>query len=334
VYRANRPQGAPDGDPDPRYVLLITTEARHEIDSAAAGVLALLCASWGLSQVAVKIAGEGISPAMQAGLRSIGSAVLLVLWARGRGVPLVERDRTLLPGIAAGLLFAGEFLLVFTGLTFTTASRGVIFLYTAPFVTAIGAHLFVPGDRLTRGRGAGLVIAFAGIVIAFADALRLPTRVELVGDLLCLGGAVAWGATTVLIKASRLRQASAVRTLFYQLGTSAVVLPVFALATGESGITRATPLIIGALAYQIIVVAFASYAVWFWLVTRYPASRLAAFTFLTPIFGVAAGGIVLGEPIGPGMVIALALIAGGIYLVNRPSRPVRESTVAGGRMQE
>jgi drug/metabolite transporter (DMT)-like permease len=313
---------------------IAASESRHEIDAAAAGLLALLCASWGLSQVAVKIAGAGISPATQAGLRSIGSTVLLVLWARWRGIPIVERDRTLLPGLAAGLLFAAEFLLVYTGLTFTTASRGVIFLYTAPFVTAVGAHLFVPGDRLTPGRSAGLAIAFAGIVVAFADALRLPTRVELLGDLLCLGGAIAWGATTVLVKASRLRHASAVRTLFYQLATSAVLLPVFALATGESGITRATPLIIGALAYQIIVIAFASYAAWFWLVTRYPASRLAAFTFLTPILGVAAGGIVLGEPIGPGLIVALVLIAAGIYLVNRPPRGGRESSVGAGRMHE
>jgi drug/metabolite transporter (DMT)-like permease len=258
---------------------------------------------------------------MQAGLRSIGSAVLLIGWARWRGVPLVVRDGTLVPGLIAGLLFAGEFLLLYWGLTFTTASRGVLFLYMAPFVTAIGAHFAVPGDRLTRQKSAGLLIAFAGIAVAFADALRLPSGDELVGDLLSLGAAIAWGATTVVVKASRLRSASAERTLLYQLGVSAFVLTAIAIATGEPGITRATPLVVGALAYQIIIVAFASYAAWFWLVTRHPPSRLAAFTFLTPAFGVAFGGLLLDEPIGPALLLALALIAAGIYLVNRPSPP-------------
>jgi drug/metabolite transporter (DMT)-like permease len=282
-------------------------------------VLVVLCAIWGLSQVAIKLAGEGISPAMQAGLRSIGSTILLVGWARWRRVPLLARDGTLVPGIVAGLLFAGEFLLIYWGLTFTSASRGVIYVYMAPFVTAVGVHFFTDGDRLTRMKTAGLVIAFAGLVIAFADALRLPTRIELLGDLLCLGAAFAWGATTVVIKASRLRSVSAERTLFYQLAVSAVLLPAVALATGEPGVHAPTPLVIGALLYQIIIVAFASYAAWFWLVSRYQASRLAAFTFLTPIFGVAAGGLLLDEPLGPGLIAALALMASGIYLVNRPT---------------
>jgi drug/metabolite transporter (DMT)-like permease len=293
--------------------------AKQELDRNAAALMVALCAAWGLSQVTVKIAGAGISPAMQAGLRSIGSAILLLGWARWRGVPLFVRDGTLGAGLAAGLLFAGEFLLIYHGLTFTTASRGTIFLYAAPFATAIGAHLFVPGDRLTHAKSLGLLVAFAGIAVAFADALRLPTRVELVGDLLCLGGAIAWAATTVLIKASRLRHISAERTLLYQLGVSAVLLPPVALAIGEPGIHDATPLVLAALAYQIVVVAFVTYAAWFWLMTRYQASRLATFTFLTPVFGVAAGGLLLGDPIGPGLLAAMALVAAGIYLVNRPS---------------
>jgi drug/metabolite transporter (DMT)-like permease len=283
-------------------------------------VLVVLCAIWGLSQVAIKLAGEGISPAMQAGLRSIGSTILLIAWARWRRIPLIARDDTLVPGIVAGLLFAGEFLFIYWGLEFTTASRGVIYVYMAPFVTAVGAHFFTDGDRLTRMKTVGLAIAFAGLVIAFADALRLPSRTELFGDLLCLGAAFAWGATTVVIKGSRLRGVSAERTLFYQLAVSAVLLPAVALATGESGVHAPTPMVIGALLYQIVIVAFASYAAWFWLVSRYPASRLAAFTFLTPIFGVAAGGLLLDEPLGPGLIAALVLMASGIYLVNRPTR--------------
>src|SRR5690349_24555946 len=107
--------------------------------------------------------------------------------------------------------------------------------------------------------------------------------------------------------------------LVYQLGVSALVLPAVSLLLGEPGFVRPSPLVLLSLAYQIAVVAFASYVAWFWLVSRYPASRLAAFSFLTPLFGVAFGGLLLGEPVGPVLLLAVALIAAGIYLVNRPS---------------
>jgi drug/metabolite transporter (DMT)-like permease len=293
--------------------------ARQALDSAAALILLLVCAAWGLNQVAVKVTNAGISPVLQVGLRSVGSAILVLIWSRARGVPLAARDGTLGYGLAAGLLFTVEFVLIYVGLTLTTASRGVIFLYTAPFVVAVGAHLFVPGDRLTRLKLVGLLAAFGGLVIAFAEGLRLPSHRELLGDLLCLAAAVLWGATTVLIKASPLVRVRAEKTLLYQLGVSALTLPVASLLLGEPGVFRPTPLVLSAFAYQTVVVAFASYVTWFWLITRYPASSLAAFSFLTPVFGVMFGGLLLGEPITPALVASVALLAAGIYLVNRPS---------------
>jgi drug/metabolite transporter (DMT)-like permease len=294
--------------------------ARAGLDQTAAATMVLLCALWGLNQVAMKLANAGISPVLQGGLRSIGAALLVLLWARARGVRLGERDGTLWAGIAAGLLFALEFAFLYWGLAFTTASRGVVFLYTTPFVVAVGAHFFVPGDRLTRAKLLGLAAAFAGLALAFADSLRLPSHRELIGDLLCLAAAVLWAATTILIKASPLVRASPEKTLLYQLGVSAAALPLGSALLGEAGIVALTPMVLAALAYQTIVVAFASYVTWFWLVTRYPASRLAAFSFLTPIFGVAFGALLLGESVGPALLVAVALIAGGIWLVNRPAR--------------
>lgn len=288
------------------------------LDRAASVALLVICATWGLNQVAVKLANAGIAPASQAAIRSIASAALVLVWARLRGVPLLARDGTLGYGLAVGALFAVEFLLLYIGLSFTTASRGVVFLYTAPFVVAIGAHLFVPGDRLTPAKAVGLVAAFGGLVLAFWDGLRLPSRRELGGDLLCLAAAVLWGATTVMVKASPLARAPAEKTLLYQLGVSALVLPLAAALLDEPWVFRPTPLVLAALAYQIVVVASASYVAWFWLVTRYPASRLAAFSFLTPVFGVLFGWVLLGEPVGPALVGSVGMLAAGIYLVNRP----------------
>lgn len=296
-------------------------EARADLDQRAAATMVLLCACWGLNQVAVKVANAGISPILQAGMRSIGAALLVLLWARLRGVRLGARDGTLGSGVMVGLLFALEFVLLYYGLAFTNASRGVIFLYTAPFFVAAGAHYFVPGDRLTRPKLLGLLAAFAGIALAFGHSLALPAHGELVGDLMCLGAAALWAATIIVIKTSPLIRVSAEKTLLYQLGVSAAVLPLGSALLGEPGIIAPTPIVLAALAYQTIVVAFASYVAWFWLITRYPASRLSAFSFLTPVFGVGFGGILLGEPIGPALIAAVALIAGGIWLVNRPVRP-------------
>src|SRR5690606_35027228 len=191
-----------DGNPRMTSEPAALPRARERLDAGAAATMVLLCALWGLNQIAVKVANTGILPVLQGGLRSIGAALLVLLWARARGVRLGERDGTLVPGVAAGLLFAIEFALLYWGLAFTTASRGVVFLYTTPFIVAVGAHFFVPGDRLTRMKALGLAAAFAGLALAFADSLRLPSQRELVGDLLCLGAAVFWGATTILIKAS------------------------------------------------------------------------------------------------------------------------------------
>jgi drug/metabolite transporter (DMT)-like permease len=288
------------------------------LDLTAVVTLVVLCASWALQQVAIKVANDGVSPILQSGIRSIGATVLLWIWMAVRRKPMLERDGTLGWGIAAGLLFAGEFLLIYWGLEFTHASRAVIFLYTSPFVVALGAQLFIPGERLRMIQTVGLCCAFVGIAIAFRESLSLPTYRMLIGDLMLVGAAVLWGATTVLVKASPLARIEPGKTLLYQLAVSAVVLPLGSLAMNEPGIVLMTPLIAGCLVYQTVWVAFITYLAWFWLVRRYPASRLASFTFLTPLFGVVAGGILLNEPITSMLLLALILVGTGIFLVNRP----------------
>jgi drug/metabolite transporter (DMT)-like permease len=282
-------------------------------------MLVVLCASWALQQVAIKVANDGVSPILQSGIRSIGATVLLGIWMAVRRKPILERDGTLWWGIAAGLLFAGEFLLIYWGLEFTHASRAVIFLYVSPFVVALGAQLFIPGEHLQGIQVLGLCCAFAGIALAFRDSLSLPTQRMLIGDVMLGGAAVLWGATTVLIKASPLAAIEPGKTLLYQLAVSAVVLPVGSLVMNEPGVVSVTPLIAGCLVYQTVWVAFITYLAWFWLVRQYPASRLASFTFLTPLLGVVAGGVLLKEPITNLLLLALVLVSTGIYLVNRPS---------------
>jgi drug/metabolite transporter (DMT)-like permease len=296
------------------------TDRRQALDATAMVILVIACASWGLQQVAIKVANDGISPVMQSAVRSFGSAILLWLWMVVRREPLFEKDGTLWWGITAGVLFAGEFLLIFWGLTYTSASRAVIFLYTSPFVVALGAQIFIPGERLHIIQVAGLCCAFAGVIAAFSESLNLPSNRMLIGDAMLVGAAVFWGATTVLVKASPLSRISPGKTLLYQLVVSFFVLLLWSRAMNEPGIIKLTPLIVACVLYQIIWVAFITYLAWFWLIRKYPASRIASFTFLTPLFGVLAGGLLLNEPLTGTLILALILVGAGIYLVNRPEK--------------
>jgi len=295
------------------------TRENQMLDFTAMAMLVVLCVSWGLQQVAIKVAISGVPPLLQSGIRSVGATIFIWIWMTLRREPLLEKDGTLWWGIAAGLLFAAEFILIYWGLEYTNASRAVIFLYMSPFVVALGAQLFIPGEHLRMIQVLGLCCAFAGIVVAFEESLNFPTRRMLIGDCMLAGAAILWGATTVMIKACPLSRIKPSKTLLYQLAVSAVVLPIGSLIKGEPGIVLMTPLIAGSLVYQTVWVAFATYLTWFWLIRHYPPSRLASFTFLTPLFGVLAGGLLLGEPITGGLLMALVLVGSGIYLVNRPN---------------
>ena len=294
-------------------------KASSRLDLVAILLLLVLCTSWGFQHVAIKVTNQGISPLVQCGIRSLGAGVLVWIWMLVSKQPLWKKDGTLWWGIAAGALFAVEFILIFWGLTYTNACRAIIFVYTSPFVVALGAQLFIPGERLRPIQILGLCSAFAGIVTAFGESMGLPTYQILIGDLMSLVAAVFWGATTVLIKASPLAKINPSKTLLYQLAVSAVVLPAAALAAQEPGITLMTPLIFWCLFYQTVWVAGITYIAWFWLIKHYPASRLASFTFLTPLLGVFAGGILLDENISHQVLIAMVLVGVGIYWVNCPS---------------
>jgi drug/metabolite transporter (DMT)-like permease len=288
------------------------------LDFKAMIFLVVLCASWGIQQVAIKIAIPGVSPLFQSGIRSIGATLLVLFWMKVRKEPVLEKDGTFWWGIVVGLLFAGEFILIYWGLEFTHASRGIIFLYLSPFVVAIGAQLFIPGEHLVRIQVVGLCCAFIGIVIAFSESFRYPTREMLIGDTMLTGAAILWGTTTVLIKASPLVRIRPAKTLLYQVSVSAVVLPIASILKNEPGIVMITPLIAGSLIYQTLWVASVTYLIWFWLIRNYPPSRLSSFTFLAPLIGVIAGGLLLNEPLTIRLIFALMFVGTGIYLVNRP----------------
>jgi drug/metabolite transporter (DMT)-like permease len=303
---------------------------RPDLDRFAM-VLMLVLTVWGLQQVAIKVANAGISPIWQAGLRSIGATLLVWTWASVRGVKLWTPDGTLAPGLLAGLLFGGEFALIFWGLEYTSASRGIIFLYTAPFFVALGAVWLLPHEHMRRAQWTGMALAFCGVLALFGENLLRPAGRAWIGDLMMFVAAAMWAATTLTIKATRLARVAAEKTLLYQLAVSAVVLPPLALAFGEPGVFAPSAAVWTSLAFQVVIVASASYVAWFWLISRYPATRLSSFSFLTPVMGVLAGALLLGETLTLAVLLALTLVGAGIWLANRPTPAgVADAAVVGG----
>lgn len=303
------------------------TERKSHLDAVAVSSLLLCCVLWGVNHVATKLALAEIPPLLQASARSLVAALLVTLWARARGIPLLDRDGTLAGGLLAGTLFAFEFACIFVGLQFTAASRMVVFIYLAPFVVALGMPFIASAERLSVLQLGGLVAAFAGVASAFAEGFTAPAVGEhqWMGDAFGVAAAVLWGATTLTIRATRLSGANAEKTLLYQLVLSGVMLGIGSAVFGEAWPAKLTSASLLPLGFQTVVVTFASYLLWFWLMRHYPATQLASFTLLTPIAGLVAGVVWLHEPITVRLVVALAAVAVGIAIVNRPGAKPRET---------
>lgn len=287
------------------------------LDAVAIALIVLLCLSWGFNHVAVKLAIHDIPPLMQGAIRSLVAAVLVGAWCVLRGIPLFKRDGTLLPGLIAGVLFGSEFACIYQGLAYTTATRAVLFMYLAPFFVVILARIFLPADRFKLWQWIGLCLSFAGMMVAFG----LPTPAldprQTLGDILLIVAALGWASTTIVIKASRLNGTSPEKVMMYQLVVSAPILAVCAFIAGETMTRWPDAQALGWLAYQTVWVVSVTFVIWFALIKNYSANRVSSFTFLTPLFGVAAGHLVLGDPLTPAFIAAVAMVAGGLILVNR-----------------
>jgi drug/metabolite transporter (DMT)-like permease len=290
---------------------------KDHLDTLAISLLLICCLFWGLQQILIKTTVGEVPPLWQASLRFVGATALLWLWCVWRKVPLFTRDGTLGAGLLAGALFAGEFAGIYLGLRDTTASRLTVFLYTSPFVVALLLPRFVPSEKMRAVQWAGLAIAFAAVAVAFSEGFSHTTARQLRGDALALAAGVLWGLTTLVIRTTRLASASPEKTLFYQVAVTAAVAPLLSLALGETWSLHYSAYAWTSITLQAAVGAFASYLAWMWLLRHYPATQMSSFTFLTPVFALVAGVVLLGEPLTLQLVLALCGVAVGIVLVNR-----------------
>jgi drug/metabolite transporter (DMT)-like permease len=292
------------------------TQRKDHLDSTAYALLLACCVFWGFQQVLVKATVAEVPPVFQVAIRFVGATALLWVWCRWRGVALWERDGSLWPGLLAGALFAGEFACIYIGLQYMGASRFTVLLYTAPFWVAGLLPLLVHAERLRAVQWLGLVCAFCAVVFALWDGLQTSNAVWW-GDVFALAAGMFWGLTTVTIRATTLSRISAEKLLFYQVAFSAAVLPVLSIYLQERWIFQWSGFAITSLIVQTVVGAFVSYLTWMWMLGRYPAGRMSAFVFLTPVFALIFGSAWLGEPITVSLLLSVALVGAGIVLVNK-----------------
>ena len=289
------------------------------LSPGAVALMLLLCLSWGFNQVAVKLALADIPAMTQATLRSLGAlpVLLIVGWLRKADFSL--RDGTLGPGMISGIIFGIEFVLIYQGLRLTTASRAAVFLYTAPFFVALGSYHML-GEGMRTSQWAGLALSFAGVALAIGVPQANVDVHVLLGDLMIVCGGAMWGATTLIAKGTKLRLAAPEKALAYQVAISIPILGAAAFVFGETLTRMPGPVAISVVTYQAIWVVGLTFTMWFALVQRFSASKLSAFSFITPLFGVVASYLILHETMTLSFGIAALLVVAGLYLVNRPEK--------------
>ena len=296
-------------------------DPKDRLDAFGVGSLILISAVLGFNQVVIKVGNEGIQPVFMAALRSVLAMACLALWMRFRGIPLLAAPGTLGIGAAMGVLFAGEFIFLFMALDLTSVTRVSVIFYSMPVWMALGGHLLIPGERLTGLKGAGLLTAFAGVVLAILTRGTTGGSASLAGDLCALGAALAWAGIGLIVKGSPIRSERPETQLFLQVAVSAPILLIAAPFFGPL-IRDLAPIHIWGLGFQAVILVSATFLFWFWLLSIYPAAQVAAFSFLAPVFGVFFGWALLGEAVGPFILAALALVAFGLWLMNRPAAQV------------
>ncbi|MEI7785030.1 MAG: DMT family transporter, partial [Betaproteobacteria bacterium] len=262
---------------------------KDRLDAVAIALLLTCCLFWGLQQVLIKLTLAEMPPVFQAWMRLGGATVMLLLWCRWRGIALLERDGTAWAGLLAGLLFAGEFICIYSGLGHTGSARLTVFLYTSPFWVALLVPLWTRSERLHKMQWAGLVLAFAAVAFALREGLAQGPGATLTGDLLGLAAGLFWGLTTVVIRSSGLVRISAEKLLLYQVGVSAALLPWLSLGLGETWRWDHSAWVWASVAVQASLGGFLSFLAWMWMLGRYPATRISSFSFFTPLFTLVFG---------------------------------------------
>ena len=294
-------------------------DRKDKID--AFGVIALtgFALLSGFNQVIIKLVNGGLQPVFFAGVRSLGALLCIWLWMRFRRKSFDFSRRIFVAGIFVGLIFTAEFFCLFLALDYSSVSRTTILYYSMPIWLSLAAHFFLPGDRMSGKKAMGVALAFAGVAIAILDRGDQGGQASLIGDAFAVLAAIGWAGIALCVRVTPISETSPEMQLFYQVAVSGILLTLVAPFFGPL-VRDLMPIHLVGLLFQTVVVVTIGFVSWFWLMTIYPASGVASFSFLSPIFGVFFGWAILNEEVGAATIGAILLVAIGIFLINRPRR--------------
>ncbi|MDH7571196.1 MAG: DMT family transporter [Armatimonadota bacterium] len=288
--------------------------APPRLSSGVVLLVLLLCATWGGLAPAIKVALTGVPPVALAAWRFLVGLLAILAWCWLRGIPVRpgRGHATVLAVIA--VLFVAQIALLNVGTRSTSGGHSILLLSTHPLFVALFAHFFLPGDRLNPTKLAGLILAFLGVAAVLRERMG---DGSLGGDALVLVSALLLGALLTLTKWALRRGFTPYETLVWEMVPG--VAGFFLLSRWLEGPLTwpAGAAVWTAILYQGLVVAGFAFVAWTLLLERYPASRLTAFQFTTPVFGVVFSALLLGEPLTRGVAAGTALVGAGLLLANR-----------------
>ena len=274
---------------------------------------------WGGNPVAVKFSLVAFPPLTTAFLRFAIGIACIALWARWRGVRLLPEKGEWGALWITALLFAVQIASMNVGFDLTSGAMGSVLIATNPLFAAMFAHFLIAGDRMTAARALGLFVAMAGtslVLLGDADVAVLDPGAA--GNWIVLSSAVMLGLRLAL-SARFVRRIDPTRVVMWQMVLSLPMFGAGALLFEEIAWDRIGPAPIAGLLFQGVVIAGIGFTVSYHLMKRYTPSVMMSFNFVSPIAGVSFAAWLLGDRIGPLLLVGMALVAVGLYLVTRRS---------------
>ena len=291
------------------------------IDGVAASFLIVFSILLGLNQVCVKLVNVGMHPVFQVALRSTLAIIPILLYCYFTKKKIIISDGSFIPGVIAGILFAVEFIFLFTALDYSTVTRVSLIFYTMPVWLTLSAHFLIDNDKLSLKKIIGLALAVFGLILAIYEPNGEYNEKQFFGDLYSLLASFCWAAIAIMLKTTRLNKSIPETQLLYQLIVSGIILLPISFLFNDFIRDMNISLVLIFL-FQVTIIMCLGFIGWLWVMSRYSASSTSSFAFLTPIFGVLFGWLIMDDNINLQIYLSLFLTCMGIYIINAKKNKV------------
>jgi len=279
-------------------------------------LISALCIVWGATWVVIKIGLGEAPPFYGAAFRFLFAAMILglMVWAGRRRIS--RSRRTLFWVYLSGLfMYFGSYAAVYWAEQYINAALAAIIFASFPFFVAIGAHFYLPDERLSMLKIVGLIIGFSGIVVIFSGGLSAPDPGAWWAMVVMLMSPFASAVASIVVK-KHLTKEDPVVLNFLQMTAGVVVLFALASLNENFGDFRWTMVSIAAVAFLSIFGSAFTFVTYYHLLKTMEATKLSLIAFVTPIVAALLGWLILGETPTLATVAGAILVFFGIWIVN------------------